>query len=89
VSFAHGVVVDQSPVAAAGLIATYSRLANMETSRSLKRKKAERSSASHSVILGHSSVLGTGIPAPLPGIVTSDDCVPLFERPHCLETFKF
>ena len=38
---------------------------------SLKRKKAERSSAIHSVILGHSSVLGTGRPAPLPCIVTN------------------
>jgi hypothetical protein len=39
----------------------------MEASRSLKRKKAER--ASHSVILGHSSVLGAGRPAPLPDMV--------------------
>jgi hypothetical protein len=37
-------------------------------SSSLKRKKAEHSSTSHSVILGHSSVLGTGRPAPLPGM---------------------
>ncbi len=37
-------------------------------SSSLKRKKAERSSTSHSVILGHWSVLGTGRPAPLPGM---------------------
>ena len=62
--------------------------ANMEVLRIFKRKRAERSSSTHSsaVTLGHSSFLGKVRPVPLPGIVgwvTGDDGFPLLERRPC------